>query len=267
MTNEEIIQQGGGDMLARLWDNNRGFIYQQARRWSKQDPGIFEDLMQSGFLAIADAVDRYKPEAGAFITFLSFYIKKHFALCCAASSGWNRQQWEEQRDASPEKRIMVDSLHRPIANDDGDTMELGDLIADPEDQIAELLDRLESNALHSKLEELLAGLDKTEEQVVRLRYYKGYSTAQIEQELGIYHTEYNRLYQSAFVKLRRMAAHTELEDYIDRRTNYYFRVGVDAFQSTGISAVEHIAMKREEMLARLLYKAKGDRKNDDNTNA
>ena len=47
--------------------------------------------------------------------------------------------------------------------------------------------------------------------------------------------------------LRKFAAAGELDNYIERHTNYYTRVSVDAFQSSGISAVELICIHREEM--------------------
>ena len=88
MTNEEIIQQGGNDVVAMLWDNNQGFIRKQAYRRSCRHEGVeFEDLVQCGFLAVADAAEHYNPTSGAFITALSVYLKKH--LVC-------RVIWVEQ---------------------------------------------------------------------------------------------------------------------------------------------------------------------------
>lgn len=265
MTNEEILLQGGDDMLSRLWDNNCRLIHREAYRWSKRNPSIYEDLVQSGFLAIAEAAGCYEPESGSFTTLLYYHIKKQFAICCAAFSGWSKRQWAEQQRTPPEERVVVDSLQRQISDDAGNATEIGDLIADPDNEITELLNCMERDALHSKLDELLAALDRTEEQTVRLRYYGERTAAQIEKELALSRAEYKRLYQSAFIKLRRMAARTELEDYIDRHTDYYRRVGVKDFQNTGVSAVERVVIKREDMLRELLYNAKREGKNEDNT--
>ena len=51
----------------------------------------------------------------------------------------------------------------------------------------------------------------------------------------------------AFVKLRRPQVRRELEQFIEQRTPYYLRVGVQTFQNTGESAVERIFFKREQM--------------------
>lgn len=249
MTNEEIIQQGGEDILTRLWVNNKAFIIRQAYRWRNVGQVELDDLIQCGFLAVADTVKHYDPTSGAFITLLNFYIKKHFAECCASSSGWTVAQWCKVKDIG----IKVDSINRRIYTDNGDSAELGDFIPDPEDKIAGLIDQFAHNALHDELEKMLRCLKSEEECIIRLRYYKDLPIEKISIQLNLPLERCRSILRSAFKHLRKMAVKAKLEEYIDIHTNYYAHVGVERFQNTGTSAVELIVMRREEMRNSLLH--------------
>jgi len=94
--------------------------------------------------------------------------------------------------------------------------------------------------LHAALERALGALEADEEAVIRARYYQGRTL----EETG---PQARRLESRAFVKLRRPQVRRELEQFIEQRTPYYLRVGVQTFQNTGESAVERIFFKREQM--------------------
>lgn len=66
MNNEELamaIKTGERDKLLPLWDQVRRFAYQQARRWAAAGRGgiTVEDLEQESFLALLDALERWRP--------------------------------------------------------------------------------------------------------------------------------------------------------------------------------------------------------------
>lgn len=110
------------------------------------------------------------------------------------------------------KKEPLSPYNRIVYSDDagGDGIELGDLIPDPDDHFAELVDRLYIESLHGKLDKLL-----------------------------------NRIKPQEAVK-------SDLAEYVDRNTDYYARVSVDTFQSSGTSAAELIVMQRENMLNDLI---------------
>lgn len=85
MSNEELAQAikiGERDKLLPLWEQVRRFAYQQARRWAAAGRGgvTVEDLVQEGFLAMLDALERWRPEAGTFLSMYSMRLKAAFTL-------------------------------------------------------------------------------------------------------------------------------------------------------------------------------------------
>ena len=268
ISNDEIISQGGDDMLERLWLNNTGIINQAAWRWSHSGPAadlpmneqktLYEDLMQCGYLAVVDAYEHHDPEKGAFTTLLPFYLRKHFRNWCASLSGWTRHQYNE----ATKNNIRVESLNRIVYSDDagGDGIELGDLIPDPDDHFAELVDRLYIESLHGKLDKLLNRIKPQEAEAIRLRYYKEKSVEQIAEIMGLTDSRIGQILASGMRNLRQEAVKSDLAEYVDRNTDYYARVSVDTFQSTGTSAVELIVMRRENMLNDLMNKARAKAK-------
>lgn len=267
ISNEGIISQGGDDMLERLWLNNTGIINQTAWRWSHSGPAadlpmneqkiLYEDLMQCGYLAIVDAYEHHDPEKGAFTTILGFYLKKHFHNWCASLSGWTRRQYDD----AAKNKISVESLNALVYSDDPDEgTELGNLIPDPDDHFAELVDRLYLEGLHGKLDKLLNRIKPQEAEAIRLRYYKEKSVEQIAEIMGLTVSRIGQILANGLRSLRQEAIKSDLAEYVDRNTDYYTRVSVDAFQNTGTSAVELIVMRRENMLNDLMNKARAKAK-------
>lgn len=71
MSNEEIalaIQSGDNFLLQQLWEQCKGFIRKEACRWARafeNCPDIdADDLTQSGYFALLDAVQRFDPGKG-----------------------------------------------------------------------------------------------------------------------------------------------------------------------------------------------------------
>lgn len=269
VSNDEIISQGGDDMLERLWLNNKGIIHLAAKNWSNSGPAadwpkderkiLYQDLMQCGFLALVDAYEHYNPEKGGFTTLLPFYLRKHFRNWCASLSGWTRHQYNE----ATKNNIRVESLNRIVYSDDAgsDGIELGDLIPDPDDYFAELVDRLYIESLHGKLDKLLNRIKPQEKEAIRLRYYKEKSVEQIAEIMGLTDSRIGQILASGMRNLRQEAVKSDLAEYVDRNTDYYARVSVDTFQSTGsTSAVELIVMRRENMLNEMMNKTRAKAK-------
>lgn len=267
ISNEEIISQGGDDMLERLWLNNTGIINQAAWRWSHSGPAadlpmneqktLYEDLMQCGYLAVVDAYEHHDPEKGAFTTILGFYLKKHFHNWCASLSGWATHQYRE----AAQNNVRVESLNRIVYSDDPDEgVELINTIPDPDDHFAELVDRLYLEGLHGKLDKLLNRLKPQEAEAIRLKYYKNITAEQIAEIMGLTVSRIGQILANGLRSLRQEAIKSDLAEYVDRNTDYYTRVSVDAFQNTGTSAVELIVMRRENMLNSLMNKARAKAK-------
>ncbi|MEI3111115.1 MAG: sigma factor [Oscillospiraceae bacterium] len=70
MTNEELavmIQGGRADLAPTLWKQVERFVAKQAHRWflNNRRRVEFDDLDQSGFLAMMEAVRTFDPEGGS----------------------------------------------------------------------------------------------------------------------------------------------------------------------------------------------------------
>ena len=173
MTNEELavlIQNGERDRLLELWGQVERFAYSRAIRWERalgDRAGVtVEDLIQSAFLALLDALERWEPERGVtFLTYFGICLKGAFSVACGVRT----------------PKMGKDPLHSAVSLDmpadpsiqNGET--LGDLQPDPaaeaEIEAVDERDRLER--LHEALERALETLPPDRAEAVRDRLYRG----------------------------------------------------------------------------------------------
>ena len=107
MTNEELvalIQAGERDRMEELWRNVERFVWQQAARriLLGADGVTVEDLYQSGYLALVDAVKSYDAGRGmSFIGWLALALRTAFAEAAGRRS----------------RRQSLDPLHQAVSAD------------------------------------------------------------------------------------------------------------------------------------------------------
>ena len=133
------------------------------------------------------------------------------------------------------------SLDAPPSEDGGeDVRALAEFVEDPSaaQSLQGVEDSIYHDQLHAALERAMEQLTDEERNCIRRRYWEGCSL----KEAGG-----GRLEEKALIKLRRPSVRRELESYVDSRTPYYLQVGVDAYQNTGVSAVEKIVFIREHL--------------------
>lgn len=79
----EAVQAGEPGATLKLWEKVRRFVAKSAYRWASNSNGRtpHEDLMQVGFLAMLDAVEKFDPEreGGGFLAVLRLTLKTRFA--------------------------------------------------------------------------------------------------------------------------------------------------------------------------------------------
>lgn len=239
MTNEELvalIQAGDRDKLLELWEQVEKFIALQASRRIVFTNGLggvtAEDLYQSGYIALVAAADSYDPEAGcSFIGWLALALKTAFA----EAGGY--------RTAKRDPLLGAASLDTPLEDSESTW---ADLQEDP--AAAQALQDIEEDIWLGQLREALATamaeLPDIQAETIRRRYYAGQTLKQTADSTGVYPETARQREQKALRALRRRL---ELRQFVEERTPYYLRVGVDAFQRTGESAVERIVFKREKL--------------------
>lgn len=244
MTNEELaakIQAGERDRLPELWEQVERFVASQAQRlmtlyangYMTNTGGLeFEDLYNSGYIALVAAVDTYDTESGkSFIGWFAYALQNVFA----ETGGWRSSG---QKSDALRRAVSLDAP----PNEDGgeDVRALAEFVEDPSaaQSLQGVEDSIYHDQLHAALERAMEQLTDEEKACIQRRYWGGCTL----QEAGG-----SRLEEKALIKLRRPAVRRELESYVDNRTPYYLRVGVETYQNTRESAVEKIVFIRERI--------------------
>jgi len=180
VSNEELallIQQGEKEYTAELWAQVERFISMKAGQYERHLSGCAaneEDLRQSGYFAMLEAVKYYRPEKGyKFITYLDFTLRKAFGEVAEIRSS--------RRDAA----FSAVSLDEPIGHEDGDALR-GDLIEDPAAQ-APFNELMAQDSFYQARAAIWAALEKVNErarQFITLVYFEGKSQTEAAEMVG-----------------------------------------------------------------------------------
>lgn len=180
----------GNEELLELWGRVQPFAYKRSMRWAAalgERGGVtVEDLLQSAFLALLEAVEGYDPSAGAFLTWYGLKLKAAFTEATG-------QRTKHQRE---DPMCTALSLDAPLTDDAGDPFTLADTLEDPA-----ALEPLEDIARREAVENALRTLPPELEEAVRARYYR--------EEIGVD----TRLLSRALRLLRHPSVSRTLRDY------------------------------------------------------
>ena len=241
MTNEEIvarIQAGEGELVGKLWEQVEWFVSWKARRVinaiDRKGGVVFDDLYNSGFLAMVAAIDTYDPESGAFTTWLMFYLKKEFAEATGIRTRKSRND--------PLRNAM--SLSSPVGDDD-DSGELIDIIPDPAGakEIEATENRIWYEQLRQVVAEALEEIPTEQSEVIRHRYIEGKTLATIGKEIGITAEDVRKLEGKGLRALRQHRISRNLRPFYD--FDYYAGAGLQTFRRTGTSIQERYLLREE----------------------
>lgn len=243
-SNEAIvreIQEGKKCYLPILWEKIELFVLSRANKYISQfNSPNFEigDLYNSAYIYFVEAVYKYDYNSEkTFVGFLaSYYLPKAFASAAGIST--------EKLKRDPINSAL--SLDAPC--NATPELTIGDMIADPQDSISSVDDKLTNQELRHLLDELLATLPERENDILCLYYYGDLSVEEISKKLSIPVNDI-RTYKSAALKKLRKPSITKrkLLEYTDFYTNYYARTGVRSQRSP----VELIVDKRESIRNKL----------------
>lgn len=246
-TNEALAmeaQGGGAPVMHALWDRVSRYVAKLAYRWTQafyQLPGVtIDDLINSGYIAMVEAVETYSSEKGAFLTWFTFYLKKAFLECY----GLRRKQ--------PDPLTNAVSLDSPISEEDGDGV-MYDIVADPAGEVP--VDAAENEIyleqLHEAMEDALAKLPDVYSVVLRERYYQGKTYREIGQAMSRSASQISVLERQALRRLQGSSSQ-RLAEFYD--FNFFRGVGLGSFRQRGTSIQERYLIL-EERLEKLLEDA------------
>ena len=240
MSNEELvagIQAGATERMGELWAQIDGLVKQQAQkvmsalRLRGNPCGIeFDDLYQTGYIALTEAVRTYKPDGMAFSVWLVYYLKSAFA----AATGY--------RTTGGQNEPLNNALSLDMAaGEETDGLTLGDCIEDPRaaEQITGTVDELWNNQLSGALAEALAAIPELRADILRLRYFEDLSLENIRHRVGISRDRATMEERRGLRDLRT----DKLRQFYE--FDYYGGTGLTVFRNTGTSVQERYLLELE----------------------
>lgn len=245
MSNEELvadIQAGAVERMGELWGQVEGLVKWKAKQImtaleGRPGRGVeFEDLYQSGYPAMVEAVETYNPSAGgAFSTWLMYHLKTAFAE--ATGRRTKRGQREPLNNAV--------SLDTPLT-DDADSDDLMDVIADPTGQnsLISAEETLYREQLHNAMENALSAIPEQYADALRLRYYEGLTLERAGEIQGVGKERIRAMENKGIRLLRRSQIACYLRPFYD--FDFYCGAGFGSFQHSGMSIQERYLILEEE---------------------
>ncbi|MCD7937787.1 MAG: sigma-70 family RNA polymerase sigma factor [Tannerellaceae bacterium] len=284
MSNEQLvlrIQSGEdpeGEYILKLWQQNQGLIRMIAAKYAGY--AELDDLQQEGYIALCNAARLYDPDRGAsFSHYAKYWIKQGMIRYVENNSnirlpsGAYQQQLRYNRmcsqfitehgrmpsDAEICDFLRIDmeqvdhlkktaqtanlkSLDEVIADEDGLTV--GETVADPSDQIGELVDQVQHEQLAAVLHEMVDTLPDDQQEVIRLRYYEQFTMKEIAERTG---GRAETLRRKAMNELRRPCNSNRLIPFLpDHIISLAYGGGVESFKRTWTSSTERAAIQHLE---------------------
>jgi len=187
------IQSGETELLPDLWQEVQRFAVWRARKWFRAcrpyNPGLeLDDLIQCGFIAMCEAVEKFNPERGAFITLYNYALMSAFS----AEIGFRSPQ--------------CISLDAPL--DDETEVALVDTVPDPNatEMFYAVEVRLYREEIGPVLRAALSNLPAKLLRVLVLRYGEQMTLEQVAQILGVNPSTVHIRERQALRRLRRLPA-------------------------------------------------------------
>lgn len=252
ISNEELavrIKAGEAELIAQLWEQVEKFIIKKASQYHalycKNSGCEVEDLIQSGYFALLNAITYHNPDRGfSFLTILGYSLRAEFAITSGIRG---------KKDAL-KSAISID---KPIG-DDGDSS-FSDFI---EDASTAGECSVESRALKSLYQQQLRKalhmgmelLTNRQREVIQARYFEQKKVEDTAQTIGCSCSNVTHLEQKALDELYRTRAESGLDEYVDSHTDYYAHTGLKRYKSTNTSSVEAAVIQREELAQKWLRK-------------
>lgn len=293
--NEELVRQiqagiNVSSNLEQLYLKNRPFIYNTARKYSKQ--AEIDDLMQEGYLGLQKAASMYNPDHDTkFITYAR-YIQRYCENCgnvkripvhllseIARYKRFLAQCQSENRNPSDFEicRVLnisankldnlrkaafessVASLESPVEGADGLLLE--DSIPDPSSMEDDVTERLAREYANCVLWNIVDELKDTESYVISGLYRRSKTLRELKDELHISEQRIAQIRDKALQTLnckKRLEEIASIYGYIPSRA---YKGSLSYFNSNG-SSTENIALNRIEQRERAAHLVNRIRQNE-----
>lgn len=269
--------------METLYKNNLPLIRQFIRPFIYFEPE--QDLLQQAYIGLWTATTHYESgENVRFMTYAQFWIQqdiRRYLENCGSIiriPPHNRQKvirykklirdYERDHGREPtdqeaaaclgvsEDEIQkiriysqnVASLDAPLKNTDGEELSLADTIADRLNMEEDTVDRLHEEAMQTELWDIVSKYaDQQQDKVIRLYFRDGKTLSEIAAETGVSLERVRQIKADGLRRLRRGKALRELEQKCEIAEADIFRGGFSRFKYTGLSSVEKIILRLDEL--------------------
>ena len=244
MSNEEIvalIHAGNTELFSVLWTQIEKLVRWKAKHVIAAIGNCgsveFDDLYQSGYIAVVAAVNTYKPELGNFIAWFMLHLRTAFAEATG-------KRTEKQANDPIHKAL---SLEYPLSDDTGSALLL-EVIPNPagETQIRSVEERIFQEQLRSALNGALDMLPEQQQDVIRKKYLEGISIEQIADDNGTTMQVMQQCEKNGLRQLRRPNIAKFLRPFYD--FDFYGYAGLGAFKNSGMTVQERYLIDQERFL-------------------
>ena len=235
------IQLGTTELIELLWAQVESFVKWKANHYWKalqqQDNcrGLdFDDLVQTGYIALAEAVTTFNPQKGTFLTWLGIYLQKTFS----EAAGYRTKRYR----CDPLNTAV--SLDLPVT-DETESATMYELLSDPSAETAlyDVEDAIWHNQLHNTLETVLLTLPEKYRKILRLRYYENQTLNVVGAAFNVGPEMARQLEKQALRELRKTKNSRHLKPFYD--FNFYSCTGLGTFLATGMSVQERYLIAKE----------------------
>lgn len=182
MSNEELtilIQSGHSELIESLYNQTKKFLLYMANKFYRlnteactKSGATLEDIQQEAFFALLEAVYAYKKEEQyKLTTYLTYYLKNAFN----ALAGYRSK-------TTLNHCISIDA---PLTTDEeGNALTIADTLPDEAatEKIEETERAIYNKQLSADLNTAIEGLNSTQQEIIKQRYYKGLTIADIARE-------------------------------------------------------------------------------------
>lgn len=241
MTNEELalkIQNGDNAVIPQLWEQVERFIYKLALKWAGayNRPDITaEDLYQSGYFALLDAVQRFEYGRGDFLSVLSFSLKNAFS---------DALKWRINRHPQDASFYCV-SLNAPVQGAEDATLE--DNIPDDHDAFEDVEERLYQQQAAVVLRKAVGSIPERQSVGISLYYLQGKTQRETAEQLNVSGSRAQQIIKEGLKSLRKSVYAPALTELFYNDQNFFKHTGYTYWKHNGMSAPERAVIFKERI--------------------
>ena len=285
LTNEELVSliKAGEcvpDNMLTLWRQNKRFISSLASKYA--GGAEREDLEQSGYIGLSDAVQHYDSGRGVpFISYAAFWIKRRMKECVDNNRAIHLpsgiqddmreykkivREYEQKYACEPSEREItalmrigreklaqiqkalrtgqIRSLSEPVENEDGETP-LVDILAAGDNMEEDTVQSIDAEDMKRSLWCAVDALPADQSCMIRLRFIEGLTVKEIEKRMGVTSSQVNTIQRRAERTLRSYSVRYRYRRYYEQYLSAapISHVGVRRFRQTWTSEVEKAALE------------------------